>query len=155
MTTKRKTATNSSGLLQAGLTWVFKQLCIPTFLILSLIGCGSLLDISGKGSQTKCLYLLTDSLKIKYDCDDRKLTTITVYENKNQKEIFGKVIFKDTLEIPINEFVLPFNRDSADNKFLQIEIHITKSHFRETYYIETKPGDFALSRHIYARYFSH
>lgn len=122
---------------------------------LFLQSCGSLLDITGKGAKTKCLKLSTDKLTIDCKCIDKQIVTMTIYNNKNSKEIFGTKTFDTIFKPTINSYILPISKDSADKCFLQIEIHLTNSHHRETYYIETKPGDFSKAQNIYSRYFSH
>ena len=117
--------------------------------------CGSLLDISGKGAKTRCLKLSTDNLIVDCNCVDKQIATMTIYSNKNSKEVFGAKISDASFKPAINTLKLPVSKDSADKSFLQIEIHLTNSHYRESYYIMTKPGDFSKTKNIYARYFSH
>ena len=119
--------------------------------------CGSIpfIDVSGKGAKTKCLKLSTDNLTIDCNCIDKQIVTMTIYSNKNSKD-FCDDKTSDTLFKPtINSYILPISKDSANKCFLQFEIHLTNSHHRETYYIETKPGDFSKTQNIYSRYISH
>jgi hypothetical protein len=128
-----------------------------TILIITIIlqSCGSLLDFSGKGAKTKCSALSTDKLTINCNCTDKQISTMTVYNNKNSKENFGVKTLDFVFNPAINVFSLPISKDTADKIFLQIEIHLTNSHYRESYYIETKPGDFSKDRKIYSKFISH
>lgn len=113
------------------------------------------LGSSGKGAKRKCLKLTTNNLNIDCNCFEKKIATMTIYNNKNSTEHFGvktsDIVFNPT----INTIKLPISKDSADKSFLNIEIHLTNSYHRETYYIMTKPGDFTKAKSIYSRYFSH
>ena len=124
---------------------------------LFLQSCSSILflDFSGKGTKTKCLKLSTDSLIIDCKCIDKQIVTMTIYNNKNSKEHFGNKITDVVLQPTSNTLKLPISKDSANKSYLEIEIHLTNSHFRETYYIITKPGDFSKTQNIYSRYYSH
>jgi 3-dehydroquinate dehydratase len=125
--------------------------------ILFLQSCHSIpfLDVSGKGAKAKCLKLSTDNLTIACNCIDKQIVTMTIFYKKSSKEIFGDKTSDIVFNPTINSYVLPIIKDSAEKCFLQIEIHLTNSHHRETYYIETKPGDFSKTQNIYSRYFSH
>ena len=112
-------------------------------------------DFTASGKRIKCLYLSTDSLKVRYECDEKEIASITVYENKSAREYFGKLIYSNPSVNAKGQFLLPLNRDSANGKFLQIEIHLSGDHYRMTYYIETKPGDIAIPQRIYSHFFSH
>ncbi|MBC7862247.1 MAG: hypothetical protein IAF38_04680 [Bacteroidia bacterium] len=125
------------------------------FCLFLITSCGSMLDIAGKGAKTKCLYLDTDSLKIVQSCDDRLIFRINVSERSNAKDYNGKLIFSEDLKIFSDKFVLPFNCDSLDKKFLEISIQLTDTHFREIWYINTKPGDLKKKKKISSRYFGH
>lgn len=122
---------------------------------LYLQSCGSLLDITGKGAKTKCLKLLTDNLTVDCNCLDKQIATMTIYSNRNSKENFGvKTI--DTVFSPTTKLLrLPISKELADKSFLQIELHLTNTHHRESYFIKTKPGDFSKTQNIYSRYISH
>ena len=117
--------------------------------------CGSMFDIAGKGAKTECCYLHTDSLKIVCSCNERKITSASVYENTSAKQSFGKLIFQKKWDQPANEFVLPLERDSLANKFIQVELHFTNPEPREAYYIDWQPGDLKNKTIIYARCFNH
>jgi len=131
------------------------KILLFSIITLFLQSCGSLLDVTGKGAKTNCLKLSTDDLTISCNCADKQIVTMIIYSNKNSKEIFGHKTTDFVFNPTINTLKLPISKDSADKKFLQIEMHLTNSHHRESYYIKTKPGDFSKAQNIYARYFSH
>jgi hypothetical protein len=115
----------------------------------------SFLDASGKGAKRKCLKLTTNNLTIDCNCEDKQIATMTIYSKKNSTELFGAKTSDSVFQPTINTLKLPIRKDSADKCFLQIEIHLTNSHHRETFYIMTKPGDFTKDQSIYSSYFSH
>lgn len=135
------------------------MLDIKTLLILTITfflqSCGSLLDISGKGTKATCLKLSTDNLTVACNCSDKQMVGMTIYSSKNSKEHFGAKASDVVFNPAVNTLKLPISRDSADKCFLQIEIHLTNSHHRESYYFKTKPGDFSKTQNIYSRYVSH
>jgi hypothetical protein len=128
---------------------------VSLFLVLLLSSCGSLLDISGKGAKTKCLYFDCSSMKVVYSCDDRQLWRVVLYENKTHKAYSGKLLLEKKLEPFASEWTLPFDRDSLAGKYLQLDLQITDSHPRESYSILINPGDLSSGKKIPAYYFSH
>ncbi len=130
------------------------------FLILLVIpflfqSCGSMFDVMGKGAKTQCLSLNTETRTIVCNCEDKQIYSITLYKNKDEKELFGIKTNHFLLNPTAISFTLPVQKDSLDTCFFQLEIHLTGTHWRESYYIDTKPGDFSKSQTIYSRYFSH
>lgn len=125
------------------------------YILFFLQSCGSLLDLSGKGAKTTCLTLATGTKTITCNCESKQIARITIYKNKQSNESFGPKILDSVLQTGIGSFQLPFEPEMLDNCYLQIEIHLTDSHWRESYYIDTKPGDFTKPQAITARYFSH
>jgi hypothetical protein len=128
---------------------------ILLILAFALSTCGGPFDILGKGAKTKCFYLDLDSLHITYNCDARKISAVTVYDNVSRKESFGKVMYNPKLDQPVSEITLPFSADSLRNKFIQVELYLTDSHPRESYYIDISPEDWTKRSRIYARYVGH
>lgn len=129
------------------------------FFILSLFilfqSCGTFLDMAGKGAKTECLSLDTAKQTIDCNCGEKQIASILIYKNKDSKENFGKKTHQFVLNPPSKSFTLPIPKDSLDSYFIQLEIHLTDSHWRESYYIKTEPGDLSKSQKIYSRYFSH
>jgi hypothetical protein len=128
------------------------QLSSLLFLLIILAACGSNLDISGRGARTSCFYLLTDSMKIKYECDDRKIFSISVSETINGKD---SLYFKTVLDQSVKEYTLPVERSVLENKTIEIGMQITNTHWREAYYIFLKPGDLKEKERVSSRYFGH
>lgn len=129
---------------------------LSIFIVLTLsYRCGSPFDISGKGAKTECFFLDTGSLKVIYDCSEKKISQVIVYENTSSKQSFGRLLYRKTLDEPVKEFALPFQRDSIKNKFIQVELHLTDTHFRESYYIDIAPGDLEKKKIVYSRHFGH
>lgn len=123
---------------------------------LFLQSCGiPFFDFSGKGAKTKCLKLSTDDLTLDCNCSNQKIKTIIIYSHKDSNDFLGTKISDTILNPAINSITLPIIKDSANNRFLEIELHLTNSHHRESYYIRTKPGDFSKKQNIYSRYYSH
>ena len=118
-------------------------------------GCGTMFDISGRGAKIDCLFLDTGTFDIMYECGEKKIESLIIYENKDAKELFGKVIYREKFNAPGKRFGLPFHPDSMMNKFIRVEMHLTDSHHRESYYIDIKPGDLGSGKKICSRYFSH
>ncbi len=116
--------------------------------------CGTFLDMAGKGAKTECLSFDTRKQTIICDCGEKQISSISIYKNKDSKENFGVKTYQFVIN-PSQSFTLPISKDSLDTCFLQIEIHLTDSHWRESYYIKTEPGDFSKSKTINSRYFSH
>jgi hypothetical protein len=116
--------------------------------------CGTFLDISGKGSKTECLSFDTGKQTINCSCGEKQISSITIYKNNHSKENFGMKTHHFIVN-PSNSFKLHIAQDSLSACFLQIEVHLTDSHWRESYYIKTTPGDFSKSQTIPSRYFSH
>jgi hypothetical protein len=135
-----------------------KKLMAATFLmasLLSFLSCGTPMDILGRGAKTTCLSLTTDQMMIKCDCTGKQIVSVTIYKNKTSDELFEKMITERTFKKPVSIVKLPISNDSANNMYLNIEIHLTNSHFRESYYFKTKPGDYSKKKTLYSRYFSH
>lgn len=125
-------------------------------LLISLLSsCGSFLDIMGKGEKRECLSFDTRKQLISCNCENKQISSITVYRNRNAKENFGTRTHQFAMKSNSPTFTLPISKDSLDNYFWQIEIHLSDSHWRESYYFKTQPGDFSKSQTIYSRYFSH
>jgi hypothetical protein len=128
---------------------------ILPFTFILLQSCGTFLDVAGKGAKTNCLSLDTETQSIICNCGEKQLSTITIYRNKDAKENFGTKTHHFVLN-PMGKSVhLPISKDSLNQSFYQIEIHLSDSHWRESYYIKTNPGDFNQSQKIYSRYYSH
>lgn len=111
--------------------------------------------MAGKGAKTECLSLDTDKRTIDCNCGEKQISSIIVYKNKDSKENFGTRTHQFVMNPTAKSFKLPISKDSLDMGFFQIEIHLTDTHWRESYYIDTKPGDFSRSQRINSRYFSH
>ena len=128
-----------------------------TSLLLSVLflQCGSNLDLTGRGAKTGCFFLDTDSMKIIYNCDERNIISITVRVKKNKHDTTEQLLFRSEPGFSAKEFVLPVTHDSLQEHFIEIELHLSDSHFRETYYISVKPGDLSPGKKIYARYYGH
>jgi|GEM_PF-5982284 len=124
-------------------------------LVISLQSCGSMFDLAGKGAKTKCLKLSTESMTIDCSCGDKRIVSLTIYNHTNAEESFGPRTTDLVFKPAVRTLSLPVNKDSADRHFLQIEIHLTDSYHRESYYFWTKPGDFSRTQNMYARYFGH
>lgn len=123
--------------------------------IFLLQSCGTFLDVTGKGAKTECLSMDTGKQTIDCNCGEKQISSITIYKNKSSKENFGTKTHQFSVNPAGQSFILPISTDSLNACFLQIEIHLTDSHWRESYYIKTEPGSFSKSQKIYSRYFSH
>lgn len=169
--------------------------------VLFLCGCSAiwLTDFKGKGAKTKCLYLTADSLTIRCECDQKRISSITIREVNDSSRVMNNSGFEDTFftsaheyvfiagrdslvdsyyregidppdkkfypvrwnffeiifEEPVTLYRLPIHRNAITDKHLEIELHLTDSHWRETYYIDIKPKILNEETKIYSRYFSH
>lgn len=133
-----------------------KKLVVISLILLALMqSCGTFLDLSGKGAKTECLSLDTGKQTIFCNCEEKQISSVTIYKNRNSKENFGPRMFHLMIDPTTKSFKLPVSKDSLDPGFLQIEVHLTDSHWRESYYMKTEPGDFSKSQILYSRYFSH
>jgi hypothetical protein len=132
------------------------QRTILLFLTLFLAGsCGMwMFDWAGKGEKTTCLFLSTKSMEVRYECAAKKIWIITVAGSTGSDGNKRRLLHQK-LESPVNDFSLPLNRDTLNGLYVTIEIHATDSHHRESYYLDTEPGDFNEDKVVYARYFSH
>jgi hypothetical protein len=123
--------------------------------VFTISSCGSLLDISGRGAKTKCFYLDCCTMKIIYDCGDKGIFKVNVCESSDKGKTYTKVLLSKDLPGFPNEWTIPLERDSLKDKYMVVELHLTDTHYRESYYIDIKPGDLATTKKIFARYFSH
>lgn len=122
-----------------------------------LQSCGTMFDISGKGAKEKCLTLYTNTKTIDCTCQDKEIESVKIYYKQNSKDNFDntKASKRFLLNPTVRTFDLPIDKDSSDKIFLEIEIHLTKTYWRESFYFKTKPGDFSRPQKIYSRYFGH
>jgi hypothetical protein len=129
------------------------KLVLISFSLVCLVACGSNLDISGRGANAGCLYLVTDSLKISYTCDKRMIAGITVLFEGLSYNGRDSVYLRATIEEPVRDYVLPVSREALNSHPVKISLRVTDSHWRESYYIWIKPGDLDKKTKIGARYF--
>lgn len=130
-------------------------LYILTALCLLLTGCGSNLDLSGKGARTPCLYLQPDSLKLSYACNGSGISELKVYENTGPKQYYGRLLYRQSWSVPIRSFILPISKDSIAGRYIQLDLNLDGSGAREHYEIGLAPGDLDKKQKLIARYFGH
>jgi hypothetical protein len=106
---------------------------------------------SGRESKLKCLYFLTDSIKIFYKCSSQqKIASLTVIDDTKLR--WKPIYFEKKFDPAVSEYTFPFHKDSLTNKTFRILISITESHSREGYTIYVKPENFTNKNRVYCRY---
>jgi hypothetical protein len=91
-------------------------------LVLSILFYGCFIpqfNDSGRGSKLKCIYFLTDSLKVVYKCrGGEMIERISIIDRgKNKSDTFS---FAIGLNPAVSTYKFPFSRDSIKNKSLEI-----------------------------------
>lgn len=122
---------------------------------LILAGCGSNLDLSGKGARASCLYLDTDSLKVIDACGGQSLSMLRVYVNIDSKHHDGRLLCKLDWDEPVKQFILPLPEDSLVNRHIQVDLYPEGAAHRDMYWIDLRPGDLDRKKRIIARFFGH
>lgn len=122
---------------------------------LLLAGCGSNLDLSGKGAKTSCLYLETDSLKVTDACESSGLSQIRVYVNNGPKKYYGRLLYQQSWNEPVKRFILPLPMDSLAGRYIQVDLYPGAAAHREMYSIGLEPGDLGKKQRVIARFFGH
>lgn len=122
---------------------------------LLLAGCGSNLDLSGKGARASCLYLQTDSLQVRDACEGQSLSLLRVYINEGPGQYNGRLLCRRDWDEPVTQFVLPVPKDSLVGRYIRVDLYPAQAAHREMYSIVLAPGDLDKKKRINARFFGH
>jgi hypothetical protein len=121
-------------------------------LLFSFAACGGPFDITGRGAKTECFYLDVPSLTVVYACDQRSITYMLVSTHTTDAEK-GRVVYTVKPDTITRQLPLSISRDSLAG--IEIELYLSASGPRESYYIDIDARKLRDQTKIYARLYSH
>jgi len=130
---------------------MYQLVCGFSVLLCLLTGCGSLLDINGRGSPDRSIYYDVETNQI---INTNKTSINSIYFSKLKNDstyAMERIGFAE----PTDTLLIPVIKDSLAFYSFFVSMHLSGDHWRMQRHLRITPGLVQKKRKIYSRFTSH
>lgn len=128
-----------------------KMICGFLLLLYLLAGCGSMFDVTGRGSLDRSIYYDVATNQV-INTNKTSINSIYFSKLKNDSVYTRERI---SLDEPTDTLLIPVIKDSIAFYSFSVSIHLSGDHWRMQQHLDITPELVQKKRRIYSRFTSH